>query len=42
LVFTVNAGVAVLGFIILLFSRFPPEGSKRWEEPQSSVEDVET
>ena len=31
LVFTCNAGVALVGFLILLLSRFPPEGSKRRE-----------
>jgi MFS family permease len=25
--------VAVIGFVILLFSKFPPEGSRRYEEP---------
>ena len=29
LVFVCNAGVALLGFAILLLSRFPPEGSRR-------------
>lgn len=29
LVFICNAAVALLGFIVLLFSRFPPEGSSR-------------
>ncbi|KUJ13212.1 MFS general substrate transporter [Mollisia scopiformis] len=32
LVFTCNAAVALLGFIVLLFSRFPPDGSKRFVE----------
>ncbi|KAH8754409.1 major facilitator superfamily domain-containing protein [Hyaloscypha sp. PMI_1271] len=31
-VFTCNAAVATLGFIILLFCRFPPEGGKRYVE----------
>jgi MFS family permease len=29
LTFVCNAAVALLGFIVLLFSRFPPEGSRR-------------
>lgn len=29
LVFVCNAGVALLGFTVLLFSRFPPKGSRR-------------
>jgi hypothetical protein len=32
LVFTVNAAVAVVGFIVLLFSHFPPDGSRRFVE----------
>ncbi|RDI85298.1 hypothetical protein Vi05172_g4844 [Venturia inaequalis] len=32
LVFTVNAGVAVFGFLFLLWSRFPPDGSRRFED----------
>ncbi|KAE9378976.1 major facilitator superfamily MFS_1 protein [Stipitochalara longipes BDJ] len=36
LVFTCNAAVAMLGFIILLFCRFPPEGSKRHVEEHIS------
>ena len=32
LVFTCNAAVALLGFIVLLFSRFPPDGSTRLRE----------
>ncbi|KAK5047681.1 hypothetical protein LTR84_006346 [Exophiala bonariae] len=32
LVFTCNAAVALIGFGVLLFSRFPPEGSRRLEE----------
>ncbi|QDS76244.1 hypothetical protein FKW77_000795 [Venturia effusa] len=32
LVFTVNACVAIFGFLFLLSSRFPPDGSKRLEE----------
>jgi len=41
LVFTCNAAVALLGFGVLLFSWFPPDGSERfveeqvYEEPQS-------
>lgn len=31
LVFVCNAAVALLGFLLLLFSRFPPEGSTRLE-----------
>ncbi|KAE8444468.1 hypothetical protein EG329_000559 [Mollisiaceae sp. DMI_Dod_QoI] len=38
LVFTCNAAVALLGFIVLLFSRFPPDGSKRFtEEPREPL-----
>ncbi|KAH8601063.1 major facilitator superfamily domain-containing protein [Bisporella sp. PMI_857] len=37
LVFVVNAGIAVLGFCILLFSRFPPEGSKRLGDEQAEA-----
>ena len=42
LVFVCNAGVALLGFAILLLSRFPPEGSRRFDA-KSTVEhrDVE-
>ena len=29
LVFTCNAAVALIGFLVLLFARFPPEGSRR-------------
>jgi MFS family permease len=29
LVFVCNAAVALLGFVVLLFSRFPPDGSRR-------------
>jgi sugar phosphate permease len=29
LVFLCNAAVALLGFVVLLFSRFPPKGSRR-------------
>ena len=32
LVFTCNAGVALLGFFVLLFSRFPPKGSVRLDQ----------
>lgn len=31
LVFLCNAAVALLGFVVLLFSRFPPDGGKRVE-----------
>jgi MFS family permease len=34
LTFTVNAGIAVVGFVILLFAHFPPEGSERWASGQ--------
>lgn len=38
LVFTCNAAVALLGFIVLLFSHFPPDGSKRFvEEPREPL-----
>ena len=30
LTFAVNAGCAVLGFLVLLFARFPPRGAVRW------------
>ena len=36
LTFAVNAGIAVVGFAVLMFARFPPEGAERWVE-----EDVE-
>ncbi|OAL34511.1 hypothetical protein AYO20_06141 [Fonsecaea nubica] len=32
LVFTCNAAVALIGFGVLLFARFPPEGSRRLDE----------
>ena len=38
LVFTCNAAVALLGFCILLLSRFPPAGSRRLEEKQPPEE----
>lgn len=41
LVFTCNAAVALLGFFILLLSRFPPKGSRRLEEKQSLEEEIE-
>lgn len=30
LTFTVNGAVAVVGFVVLLFARFPPKGAVRW------------
>ncbi|KAF2017825.1 hypothetical protein BU24DRAFT_345018 [Aaosphaeria arxii CBS 175.79] len=38
LVFACNAGVALIGFIVLCFSRFPPEGSTRLIEEDKSQE----
>ncbi|KAI9660362.1 MAG: hypothetical protein M1821_009712 [Bathelium mastoideum] len=35
LVFVCNAGVAVLGFCVLLLSRFPPAGSRRLDSEQN-------
>lgn len=32
LVFTCNAAVAFVGFVVLLFAYFPPDGSKRLGE----------
>ena len=32
LVFTINGAVALLGFFVLLFARFPPKGSQRLDE----------
>lgn len=40
LVFACNAGVALLGFSILLLSRFPPEGSRRLDV-KSAGQDIE-
>jgi MFS family permease len=37
LVFACNAGVALCGFVILLLSRFPPEGSRRLDVNVKSV-----
>lgn len=39
LVFVCNAAVALLGFVILLFSRFPAEGSTRLEKKNVDGED---
>ncbi|KAF8850626.1 MFS general substrate transporter [Acephala macrosclerotiorum] len=41
LVFTCNAAVALVGFVVLLFSRFPPDGSKRYTEDQREPQLVE-
>ena len=41
LVFTCNAGVALVGFVVLLGSRFPPEGAKRVERKGSVFEEEE-
>lgn len=41
LVFTCNAAVALIGFCVLLFSRFPPDGSRRFDcdiNPNETVE----
>lgn len=40
LVFTVNAAIAILGFIVLLFCRFPFAGSRRWD-PEDEDETIE-
>ncbi|EXJ81590.1 hypothetical protein A1O1_07654 [Capronia coronata CBS 617.96] len=37
LVFTCNAAVALIGFVVLLFARFPPEGSRRLDQPGDST-----
>ncbi|KAK5124771.1 hypothetical protein LTR85_001484 [Meristemomyces frigidus] len=46
LTFTVNAAIAVVGFGILMFARFPPQGSTRYvkgaEEDESSEGSEET
>ena len=34
LTFAVNAGVAVCGFGVLMFARFPPEGAVRWTKDE--------
>ncbi|KAF2667416.1 MFS general substrate transporter [Microthyrium microscopicum] len=39
LVFACNAAVALLGFGVLLLSRFPPNGSSRWEENEEALDD---
>ncbi|KAK4557072.1 hypothetical protein LTR86_006053 [Recurvomyces mirabilis] len=39
LTFTVNAAVAVVGFVILMGARFPPLGSVRWVKEGEEVED---
>ncbi|KAK4896052.1 hypothetical protein LTR27_005909 [Elasticomyces elasticus] len=36
LTFLVNASIAVLGFGILMFARFPPKAARRWVEGQES------
>lgn len=41
LVFACNAAVALLGFAILLLSRFPPEGSRRLDVNVKSAEERE-
>ena len=41
LVFTCNAAVALLGFCILLLSRFPPRGSRRLQGKATDVDDTE-
>lgn len=41
LVFACNAAVALIGFAVLMFSRFPQEGSERWEEvEEGSSEEI--
>lgn len=41
LVFVVNASVAIVGAALLVFSRFPPEGSERLEVGKAVVESEE-
>lgn len=38
LIFPCNAGVAIIGFVVLLFARFPPQGATRYVEPADSDE----
>nr|POE80865.1 hypothetical protein CFP56_56938 [Quercus suber] len=40
LTFTVNAGIAVVGFVVLIFSRFPPEGATRYTKEEDAVQDT--
>ena len=35
----VNGGVAVFGFVVLLFARFPPEGAIRYKKDQAEQQD---
>ncbi|EXJ65346.1 hypothetical protein A1O7_01687 [Cladophialophora yegresii CBS 114405] len=37
LVFACNAAVALIGFVVLLFARFPPEGSRRLDQKDTST-----
>ncbi len=37
LVFACNAAVALIGFVVLLFARFPPEGSRRLDQKDEST-----
>ncbi|ETI27036.1 hypothetical protein G647_10135 [Cladophialophora carrionii CBS 160.54] len=37
LVFVCNAAVALIGFVVLLFARFPPEGSRRLDQKDVST-----
>ncbi|KAK5115260.1 hypothetical protein LTR62_001460 [Meristemomyces frigidus] len=41
LTFTCNAAIAVLGFGILMFARFPPRGSERWVEAREEEAECE-
>lgn len=37
LVFACNAAVAIVGFVVLLFARFPPEGSRRLDQKDEAT-----
>ncbi|KAH9826056.1 Major Facilitator Superfamily [Teratosphaeria destructans] len=39
LTFAVNAGIAVVGFVILMFATFPPEGAVRWVKDGDGSDD---
>ncbi|EXJ82432.1 hypothetical protein A1O3_06245 [Capronia epimyces CBS 606.96] len=40
LVFTVNAAVALIGFTVVLFARFPPEGSRRLDHQDEATSEI--
>lgn len=40
LTFTCNAAVAIIGFCVLVFSRFPPPGSRRLEKEQPLAQET--